>query len=64
MYGYLIKRSEIYGSGKEEICQSNFKCKTSDVNKKVIIASTWEVDIFSKHANNIKPIAGNKNTTT
>lgn len=58
LYDYLICGNEKYGSKKEQICKSNFKCDPSKISENVIIAPTWEVDIFKNHVNNIKHIAG------
>ena len=47
IYESLINGNKRYGSSKEHICQSNFRCKPFEINEKVIIAPTWKVDIFS-----------------
>lgn len=58
LYDSLIAANEKYGSNKENICKSNFKCAPNDISENVIIAPTWEVNIFKDHVNNIKHIAG------
>ncbi len=58
IYDNLIAANEKYGSKKEQICKSNFKCEPSEISEKVIIAPTWEVDIFTNHVDSIKHISG------
>lgn len=58
VYDSLIAANEKYGSSKEQICKSNFKCEPSEISENVIIAPTWEVDIFKDHVDSIKHIAG------
>lgn len=58
IYDSLIAANEKYGSGKEQICKSNFKCDPSEISENVVIAPTWEPDIFKNHADDIKHIAG------
>ena len=58
VYESLINGNKKYGSNKEHICESNFKCKSFEINEKVIIAPTWKVDIFSNHVDKIKHISG------
>lgn len=60
IYNHLIEGNQKYGSSEEEICESNFKCSASEIQEKVIIAPTWEVNLFSEHADNIKHIAGTR----
>ena len=58
IYESLINGNKRYGSNKDHICESNFKCKSFEINEKVIIAPTWKVDIFSNHVDNIQHISG------
>lgn len=60
IYNHLIKGNQKYGSSEEEICKSNFKCSASEIQEKVIIAPTWEVNLFSEHTDSIKHIAGTR----
>ena len=41
IYDSLIAANEKYGSDKEQICKSNFKCDPSEISENVIIAPTW-----------------------
>ncbi len=36
IYESLINGNKRYGSNKDHICESNFKCKSSEINEKVI----------------------------
>ena len=38
IYESLINGNKRYGSNKDHICESNFKCKSFEINEKVIIA--------------------------
>lgn len=58
IYDSLIAANEKYGSNKEQICKSNFKCDPFEISENVVIAPTWESDIFKNHADNIRHIAG------
>ncbi len=60
IYDHLIEGNKKYGSSKEQICESNFKCNASEIQEKVIIAPTWEVNLFSEHADSIKHVAGTR----
>lgn len=37
IYESLINGNKKYGSNKDHICESNFKCKSFEINEKVII---------------------------
>lgn len=58
VYEYLLEGNQKYGSDKTQICKSTFKCEPQQIQEKVIIAPTWEVDIFSSHVNDIKHTSG------
>lgn len=58
IYEYLLEGNQKYGSDKTQICKSTFKCEPQQIQEKVIIAPTWEVDIFSSHVSNIEHISG------
>ncbi|MDO4200445.1 MAG: phosphorylase [Clostridia bacterium] len=58
IYEYLVEGNKKYGSNKEHICKSNFRCNSCEIQEKVIIAPTWEVDIFKNHVDYIKQISG------
>ena len=58
VYEHLMAANEKYGSDKDQVCKSNFKCDPSEISEDVIIAPTWEADIFAKHVDEIKHIAG------
>lgn len=58
VYENLIAANEKYGSNKDQICKSNFKCEPSEISENVVIAPTWEVDIFKNHVDNVRQIAG------
>ena len=58
IYEYLLEGNQKFGSDKTQICKSTFKCEPQQIQEKVIIAPTWEVDIFSSHVNDIKHISG------
>lgn len=58
IYDYLIAGNKKYGSNKEDICRSNFRCNPHEIRENVIIAPTWEEDIFKNHFDHIKQIAG------
>ncbi|MDO4199959.1 MAG: phosphorylase [Clostridia bacterium] len=60
VYNYLIDGNKKYSSGKAEMCESNFKCEPDEIQEKVIIAPTWEVDIFSGHVDRINHVSGTK----
>ena len=36
IYESLINGNKRYGSNKDHICESNFKCKSFEINEKVI----------------------------
>ncbi len=58
IYQYLLEGNQKYDSIKPQICRGNFKCEPEQIQEKVIIAPTWQVDIFSSHVNNIAHISG------
>lgn len=58
IYDYLIEGNENYGTDRDTICKSVFKCPKESIQEKVIIAPTWKVDIFKKHVEIIKQISG------
>jgi len=60
IYESLINGNKRYGSSKEHICQSNFRCKPFEINEKVIIAPTWEVSLFSSYSSAIRHISGSR----
>lgn len=60
IYESLINGNKRYGSNKEHICQSNLRCKPYEIQEKVIIAPTWEVNLFTSYSKSIKHISGSR----
>lgn len=58
VYDSLIAGNERFGAGKLQICKSNFKCDPCKIQEKVIIAPTWEADIFAGHVDDITHVSG------
>ena len=49
----LINSIAKIGASKVDICGANFNCEPSKIQKDVIIAPTWEVNIFKNHVDKI-----------
>ncbi len=58
VYETLVQRNENYGLKKEDTCKSIFKCDISKISETVILAPTWEPEIFKNHVSSINKISG------
>ncbi len=58
IYSALTEANENYGLKPENTCKSIFKCDVSDIREKVVIAPTWEPEIFKAHVDKIEKVSG------
>ena len=60
IYEHILESNLKYGSDKSQICKMILKCEPEKIKKKVIIAPSWEVDMFSSHVDSITHISGTR----
>ena len=57
IYKTVVKANEKYGLKRENTCESIFKCDVSKISETVILAPTWEPEIFRSHMDTINKIS-------
>lgn len=53
----IIQGNEKYGNKRENTCNAVLKCDPSQISEKVILAPTWEPEIFKDHVDSINKIS-------
>ncbi len=56
-YNFLLAAHQKYGSDERKICKASLKCEPEQIQENVIIAPTWEADVFSSHVDSISNVA-------